>query len=525
MNVEHQVLGCILRANKSYGPAREIVTGDDFENPTLGAIFDAIGRHLAAGGRVDAYTLENYFPAWEIRNVGADEPWRWIDAGEYPEAVTEAAMVVRAGALRRRGRDALTTALEDLRDTGREPSQVLQQAAETLTAALTPADKSEDADGSWAPLDVAEIVAGLAAGELQSSVPEIFRRDDGSALFYAGKVNGVHGESGSGKSWTALFAAAQVLAADGVVIYVDMEDSPADLLARLLALGVAPHVITERFRYVQPATVFQSGSRPFLRMAASASLVVIDSTGESLSIEGANPNADEDIAAWFRNVPKCIAKRGPAVLVLDHMPKSSESDLWPIGSQRKRAAIDGAQYLQEVMVPFSRERAGAARLVCAKDRHGTYARAQRVAELHVTPNEGAVDLTLKAPLASSDASAGFQPTAYMEKVSAELSGAAGPLTYRGILERVGGKKEYVRRAVDELIRAGYLSIKRGPRNSMEHTLVKPFYAGEHSAPETARTGSVTVPVPKEGERGTVKLTVPREQWGTVGEQSKVGGIS
>lgn len=387
---------------------------------------------------------------------------------------------------------------------------------------LTPDPVTTDLPHSWAPVDVAAIVHGITTGTTTRTVPEILLRDDAAALLYPGKVNGIHGDSGSGKTWTALYASAQVIRAGGNVVYVDLEDSPVDVITRLLALAVPPGQVVQHFRYVQPETPFELGADDFLSMAAGARLVVIDSTGESLSMEGANPNADEDIAAWFRNVPKRIAKTGPAVLVLDHMPKSSDSDLWPIGSQRKRAAIDGAQYLQEVVMPFSREKAGAARLVCAKDRHGTFARAQRVGVLHVTPEDDRVTLTLKAPEGDSAAPDSFRPTGLMEKVSRALEGAPGPLSYRGILERVAGKKDYVRRAVDALVSAGYVATTPGARNSTEHTSIKPFRDGEHSTPEMSPNGSVTVPVPKEGERGTLTLTVPGEQSGNSGEHSHGG---
>jgi len=377
--------------------------------------------------------------------------------------------------------------------------------------------------GSWEPVDVAAVVTGIVTGTTTRTIPEVLTRDDGSALLYAGKVNGIHGDSGSGKTWTALYASAETILAGGDVVYVDLEDSPADVVTRLLALSVPPADVVKHFRYVQPETAFADGAEGFLRVAAAARLVVIDSTGESLSIEGLNPNADEDIAAWFRSVPKRIAKLGPAVLVLDHMPKSSDSDLWPIGSQRKRAAIDGAQYLQEVLVPFSRGKAGAARLVCAKDRHGTYARAQRVAVLQVTPDNGTVRLGLHVPEGAPAGSGSFEPTALMEKVSRALEGAAGACTYRGILERVEGKKEYIRRAVDALIASGHVTTSPGPRNSIEHTSARPYRDGAHSTAEMTPEASVTVPVPKGGERGTVTLTVPGEQWGTVGEQSMRGG--
>jgi hypothetical protein len=335
---------------------------------------------------------------------------------------------------------------------------------------------AEDNATTWEPLNIADLVAQLAAGEIARTVPLILMRDDGNALFYAGKVNGIHGDSGSGKTWTALYAAAQVLARGGVVVYVDLEDSPADLLARLLALGVAPNEIAERFRYVQPDQAFEAGADGFLAMIDRdrPELVVIDSTGESLSIEGANPNADEDIAAWFRNVPKRIAKRGPAVAVLDHMPKAGPDSLWPIGSQRKRAAIDGAQYLQEVLTPFSREKAGAAKLVCAKDRHGTYARGERVAVLHVTPEGDAVRIALTAPEGTAAAPAKFEPTGYMEKVSRALEEADGPVSYREIERRVTGKKEWTRKATEALIESGHIRTEPGSNRAILHILVKPF---------------------------------------------------
>lgn len=385
--------------------------------------------------------------------------------------------------------------------------------------AITAVDSEEAAP--WSPADVTSIVNGIIAGTVARTVPEVLFREDQHALLYPGKVNGIHGDSGSGKTWTALYASAQVIRAGGLVVYVDMEDSPIDVITRLLALSVPADDVIRGFRYVQPETPFELGADAFLTLSASARLVVIDSTGESLSMEGANPNADEDIAAWFRNVPKRIAKTGPAVLVLDHMPKSSDSDLWPIGSQRKRAAIDGAQYLQEVMVPFSREKAGAARLVCAKDRHGTYARAQRVAILHVTPEDETVQLSLKAPEAAPDAGTAWEPTGFMERVSRSLEAHTEPVSFNGVCERVEGKRAHIRTAVDALIRKGHVATAQGSRGATLHTLIRPYREnGEPVAP-------VNEPKTTDdrfrflgGEPGTSQLTESGNQSGTSGNQSQ-----
>ncbi|MFB8386800.1 AAA family ATPase [Microbacterium sp. NPDC055910] len=337
-----------------------------------------------------------------------------------------------------------------------------------------------EAGEDWGEIPLEDLVAGLLDGTVETAAPSILTREDGQALLYPGKVNGIHGDSGAGKSWTALLAAAQLLADGRHVAYVDLEDSAADIVGRLLALGVEPRHIVERFHYHHPESRFHVGADRFLSslQKMDAALVVIDSTGESLSLEGANPNADEEIAAWFREAPKRIAATGPAVLILDHMPKSSADDLWPIGSQRKRAAIDGAQYLQEIVSAFSREKAGAAKLVTAKDRHGTYARGQKVALLHVTPEGGTVRLTLAAPDAVATISGAFEPTTLMERASRALEDSIEPLTGARLISAIGGNKRYAARAIAALVDRGNVTISIGSRNARCHSLVQPYREGD-----------------------------------------------
>src|SRR5690606_21078951 len=106
----------------------------------------------------------------------------------------------------------------------------------------------------------------------------------------------------------------------------------------------------------------------------------------------------QEVARWFKTWPRRIARHhcAPAVVVLDHLAKAGDTGLWPIGSQRKRAAIDGAQYIQRVGRGrgFSRKRAGSATLTCAKDRGGHYQAGQKVAELVVTPDPDGGTLSL-----------------------------------------------------------------------------------------------------------------------------------
>lgn len=334
---------------------------------------------------------------------------------------------------------------------------------------------------TWGPLDLSGIIDQVANGIDGRPHPSTLTRDDGLGLLYSGMVNGIHGESGSGKTWLALHASAQQLRAGNRVIYIDHEGDPRSIVARLLDLGLDADTIHRGFLYTQPETAFSEGGSALEDSVRdySPTLVVIDSTGEGLALHGAKPNADEEVALWFREVPRRIADEGPAVLLLDHSAKASGGELWPIGSQRKRAAINGAQFYVETLNPFARERAGAAKLLCAKDRHGHFTVGQKVATLHVTP-----DTPLRIKLAAPDpaeraADGGHRPTILMEKVSRSLI-ACGSMTSMEIEKQVPHRREVVRRAVQVLVDEGYVAREKGERGKLIHTLVKPFSTSPQS---------------------------------------------
>lgn len=304
----------------------------------------------------------------------------------------------------------------------------------------------------------------------------------GSALFYPGKVNGLAGESGAGKTWTLLHAAAGILEDGGRVVYIDHEDDAAGIVGRLLDLGVDPDAVRAQFAYFNPSEKPTAGDLQALAGLVAELrpvLVVVDSTGEGLALEGANPNADEEVAAWFLRVPRRLSlvnyddQPGPAVVVLDHVVKSDDGGLWPIGSQRKRAAISGAQYMQRLVKPFDMDTAGHALLVCAKDRHGNYRAGQRVAELHVTPGPS---ITLDAVAERADSEA-WRPTGYMVKLSAALAQASEPLSRNDVLALVSGRKDTKAQALAALVAGGYVKVTPGPNRANLHQHVKQFTEG------------------------------------------------
>lgn len=392
-----------------------------------------------------------------------------------------------------------------------------------LTADEPPALAAPEPTSTWTAIDTASTLDGLLNGTHEPLRPSLAPLEGGGHLFYPGRVHSIAGESGAGKSWLALAACAAVLNAGDVAVYVDLEDSDASVLGRLLALGVDPRAIRSRFTYVRPDAALGDADRDaFLALVTQRrpALVVIDSTGEAFALDGLSQNDDDAVAHWFRRLPRAVAALGPAVLLLDHVVKADDSrGLWAIGSHRKRAAIDGAAFILEAgrNDGFSREHAGRARLVCAKDRPGTYRRGQHVADMLVCPDGEHVSLRL---VAADDANAeprDWRPTVLMERVSVALAAAGSPLSFSKVAERVTGKRAHVATALDLLVREGYVSAEPGPRNSTQHTLLRPFPTASPREPVSAQIDPKNdrdrFPVLKRGTGEPVRSPVP----GTAGE--------
>lgn len=391
--------------------------------------------------------------------------------------------------------------------------------ATTSLEASSTVDVDPEPSSTWAPTDLGPILDGLQAGTLTRPAPTVGVLTGGLALFYPGRVNGLAGESGSGKTWTALACVAQELAAGHSVVYIDLEDDAAGILSRLIDLAVDPVAIRARFAYVHPdERLDEEGARALADTLTSfaPSLVVIDSTGEALALDGAKPNADEEVAAWFRRLPRPIADRGPAVLILDHVIKADDGGLWPIGSQRKRAAITGAQYMQKAARPFDKNTPGHAMLTCAKDRSGNYRAGQHVADLRVTPRENGVLVELVASV-PRDMSKPFRPTVLMEKISRALEAETGPMSGQAIEANVPGRAAAKRQALEVLVTEGFVSRISGPRNAKLHAVLAAYrqtddaqadgYSGRDEVkPQNASESTVTPSVPIGGDDGRGALT-------------------
>jgi hypothetical protein len=242
---------------------------------------------------------------------------------------------------------------------------------------------------SWSEINLAAVLAG----DHTQPTPTVGHTIDGSrALSYRGAVNGMHADSGNGKGWVALLKAKQQLEMSNHVAFIDYEDNEASIVARLRILGVTVDAIRSRFHYFRPRDEWTAAvTRHLVEMVndTRTTYVVIDSTGEAFATEGINEDRDNEVGPWMAMNARPLAdtEAAPAVDLIDHSTKANDNPLHPSGSKRKRAAISGASYFVKVRRPLVKGKGGELGLVCAKDRHGNYARGEEVARFVMTyPN-------------------------------------------------------------------------------------------------------------------------------------------
>lgn len=304
------------------------------------------------------------------------------------------------------------------------------------------------------------------------------------ALIYPARINALNGEPGGGKTWVALHACVEAMNDGHHVMFIDLEDHPGSTISRLRALGCADDTILERFHYVHPNAPLTIESWEVLErniQTHNIAMVVIDSIGELMSLQGIrSSNDDDEVAKIYRLIPRRIADLGPAVVLLDHVPKAAVDgpQLWAIGSQRKKAAIDGAAYMVETSKAFSADTPGRILLRTAKDRNGNFVIGAVAAEIEVSPSDGGDRLVLdvRAPQQAADGTH-VRQTTNMRKVSEYLQTHPESAAGRNEIQRGSGVHDrYLKTVLEDLVTEGWLLKYQGvgARNADRYCFVEAF---------------------------------------------------
>ncbi len=361
-------------------------------------------------------------------------------------------------------------------------------------------------DPSWIPANLGDVLDGA----LSTPTPDLLHFDGSEteqlrALMYSGRVNGVHGDSGIGKSMIGAYMAAQELIAGDAVLWLDYEDPNASALVdRLRMMRVPDEAIRDRLIYLTPRA--EAGPASFELLAGlhqqhGYTLAVVDSVGEAFGVEGVNEDRDDEVAPWIRNVIRPLAELGPGVLLIDHSTKAKDNPLYPSGSKRKRAAIQGSAWLVTSSQPPTRETGGKIGLTCAKDRHGHYKAGQYVGALEISDPfpDGRRTVKLRRHIGDADDNADAGDLLLVKRV-VDVVKAERPenLSQNAVetLVRTSGasaSKTRMRGAIELAVLRGFLGVEEGPRGSKQYHFVSDFDPDKMTAPDCAATapGAIT----------------------------------
>lgn len=454
-----------------------IAAGDPAAEKWCGAALEAVCGELRAtqeGARADM----TYRKAFRVGTLVAGG---YLDEADAFDAVTDAA---RATGLPDREIERAIT--NGFAQSQHAPAllQLDDDTGTTLPAYTLDAPEIEGEVSSWSPMDLSQVLDGT----YRAPQAGVLFRDDGQGLLYPGHVHWLHGESESGKSWVAQYAAACVLETGGRVLYIDHESNPSEIVGRLLAMGVGRSDIAERFDYVRPEVPARTAAEDYAALLGhDYALAVVDGVTDAVGLDGVTSKDNDEVAGWMRRIPHSLARHtGAAVACIDHVSKDTEGrGRFAIGGQHKMAGVDGAAYLVEPVEPLGQGTRGSLVMRVAKDRPGSVRpacgrynkvnRLQEAARVVIDSTKpGITAVTVGAPEEPLDPQTGeFRPTELMERISRVVENAPNGASFRQIKFAVVGQDERLREAVKMLVKEGYVELDIDP-NKTTHRSIKPF---------------------------------------------------
>ncbi|MFE8884923.1 AAA family ATPase [Pseudarthrobacter enclensis] len=316
-------------------------------------------------------------------------------------------------------------------------------------------------------------------------------RTDGKCLLYAGMVHAFNGESESCKSMMAQYETVRQLRNGNRCLYIDFESDAASVVSRLLMMGASADDISRNLDYIRPdvdPVSFADENAEWHQLLHNKySLAVIDGVTEAFAVFSVKSIDNDEVTAWGRKVPRQIAsKTGAAVVVVDHVTKSSEGrGRFAIGAQAKMSYLTGAAYMVEIISPVGVGMVGKVAIRIGKDRpgqvrpvSGEWRKSDRTQETAVVTVDSTVAnqiaCTVDPPRKNTDANG--LPVELMESISRCIEDCPAPPSFRKINQLVSGKDESKRAAIALLEADGFISIIPGARNAHEHHSLKPFRA-------------------------------------------------
>jgi hypothetical protein len=403
--------------------------------------------------------------------LNAGEGGRWM--GLATEAVPKIARGIAGGLIEHHvGVYALETAARESglssNEVARIPEMIDIMLAQGIKQPIMPPQDTEWAVNSWLgqlpkdqagdlPADYMEVVnqktswsikdiGPVLRGEVKETPPEFLEFTDDEPLFYAGKVNGIIGESESGKTWIALEAVKQALGCDKRVLYMDFEDTDHGIISRLRSLGVSDF---DNFAYMSPDEGFGTLAKIDLSEALTEfapHMAILDGFNAAMNVLGLDINSNNDATTFAQLLLKPVAATGVCLVYVDHVPKSKDArGKGGIGAQAKRAMTTGCTVSVTVMEPFGRGNIGKLAISVDKDRaghvRGYCVDSKNLGTVVLTSDKDSGNIEVDFDRFDGIAIAQNRLDKHKTNVTAVMAERNEPMTQFEILEELKAKKE------------------------------------------------------------------------------------
>lgn len=289
--------------------------------------------------------------------------------------------------------------------------------------------------------------------------PTMLPVDGGTPLLYPGMSHVFIGEPGRGKSMIGQWLCISEARAGRTCLFIDLEKNLPVFIERLKAMGCTEDEAS-RIGYWRLTKSFSPAAMERINAFAQRNIVgviVIDSVGRAVSRAGLDENNNNDVRTWYDTVVDPMSRWGSTPAMIDHVPKPNQSNgeaRYAKGAGAKLDVITGAAYLVRFAAPFSKEKAGFAKVIVAKDNNGERAEGELAAEMHVTPHHDGAQIEIKFSMPTPTAAKEFRPTVIMERFSDWLRDLGQPVSWRAAREAPVGSRgaQTSRNTIDSALR-------------------------------------------------------------------------
>jgi hypothetical protein len=321
--------------------------------------------------------------------------------------------------------------------------------------------------------------SALVAGKRERAKALYGRRSDDVALIYPGKEHAIYGETEAGKGMFLAMVVAQCLEKGQPVAVIDFEEGDEqEWGSRLIDLGMSKKMVdASLLRYATPSTKDEADANLADAIAMGPGLVVLDGVSAAYGVYGWQIKENDSAGLYRTRLVKPCLDKGIAVIVSDHVVKSSEErGRYQIGGVMKLNLINGAAYLLQAVQPIVRGGEGRSALYLTKDRPGSIKphcqkgkdpSSRLAGYMHVVSDSNSLDIWVEGAAEEAD-----EGEIHMTKVHFALLDAVEDLERKGIVTNtsklrsaVGGRPTTASQALDQLVIWGELEEVAGPNRS------------------------------------------------------------